>query len=241
MYRHKSLPYVFGAGLFLLERGLDVSGIQNVPLAVGLWAASGGFLLTGAILTLWPLLQKVRVPRLRRGNLLYQHLVDSGLQGPGKSNTLAVGVPSVRAYLTETDLLWELPSVMFVNRTTQPMSLDVVFKYIVEMEPDRTKELRLVPVNEQGLKLAQNLLDCTFTDALTQMPINLPAKTALTGTLIFLGRDWARAGAIGVLAEDAVVILGDNDSVRLQEGTSVLAVTENISGGSFDLHIPGQH
>ena len=52
---------IIGIGLFAAERGLDVSGIEYLPLAIGLWSLAVILVVTGGYLLGWPILKRVRI------------------------------------------------------------------------------------------------------------------------------------------------------------------------------------
>lgn len=59
----------------MVERGLDMSGIVNTPLAIGLWTVGGLLLIYGAYLVVWPI--------VRRRSKLSQESADSLVQQQG--------------------------------------------------------------------------------------------------------------------------------------------------------------
>ncbi|MCZ6700736.1 MAG: hypothetical protein O7B80_03710, partial [bacterium] len=49
---------IAGFGLLAIEKGLDVSGVVNMPLAIGLWIFGGGLLTASGIMFAWPAVKK---------------------------------------------------------------------------------------------------------------------------------------------------------------------------------------
>ncbi|MBA7697580.1 hypothetical protein ES703_106247 [subsurface metagenome] len=56
----KYLPYILGAVIFLAERGMDVSGVENLTLAIILWSICGALLLLGVCIQFLPKLKRAR-------------------------------------------------------------------------------------------------------------------------------------------------------------------------------------
>ena len=57
---YKYAILMFGIGLYVAERGLDVSGVEILPLAIALWSLGGLFILIALILFAWTWLTGLR-------------------------------------------------------------------------------------------------------------------------------------------------------------------------------------
>lgn len=163
---------IAGLAVFVFERGLDVSGYQNIQTAYGLWIISGCLLVIGISMFAWPYIMKFRHRKSTFPNII--------IDLPGKVR--AAKMESFYSGAHREGIYYIITDMRFINRSPNPVIIEAKLRVMIgdghwylciaENEPSKDFEKWRDGVN---VPIGKHL----------QLPINLEPNKGISGHLSF--------------------------------------------------------